>query len=254
MAGAARLERWDGGLVPLPRLVLLAMAGMLFERASGAYFLVDEGTEKCFAEEMLAHQVLRMFYSMKDKQVLHESADEKTRSQCGIIVKNPSGDVIKEHALGTDNHEDALAVVTQEEGAHRVCLQCTNQEWLNFNKRKMRWSIVFDVIGSGGFGETDPTRLATLARWKGTQAGVDDVMARLAAIGSENDYEKQFEAKFVHTSESVNTDVAAFKVFQIILIAVITAFQLHNLVIFLRKSHLDCTSCLPMRAKAGPTA
>jgi len=249
------LDRLCWGLMPLSSVPLmrLLLTGLLLERASGAYFLVEEGAEKCFIEDLLAHQVLRMKYSMKDKEVLHATADDKTRSHCKIFVKSPSGDAIKEHALGGDDHDDALAVMTQEEGKHTMCVHCTNEEWLNFNKRKMRWSVAFDVLGSGGMGEVDPgARLVSLSRWKGTQTEVDDVAARLSAISQENDYEKRFETKFVRTSEAVNTDVAAFKILQILLVAGVTIFQLHHLSRFLKKNHLACTSCLPTIRKSGP--
>merc|ERR1740138_866770 len=134
-----------------------------------------------------------MTYSMHDKEVLHETAEKP--SDCKITLKNPNGEVVKEHALGSDNHMGALAHSAQISGEHSVCMKCQAQDWLNFGGRKMRWSIAFDILGgeAGGLGGApDPARLASLAHLKGAQAGVEELVERLQAISSENDYEKYF--------------------------------------------------------------
>lgn len=232
-------------------LRLVAWLAVVPTSVRGAYFWVEEGRERCFTENILMHQVLRMTYTMHEKEVLSEAPAGSTRSHCKIIVKNPKAEVVKEHAVLSDNHQDALALVAQVEGAHSICLTCASEDWLNFNPRKMRWSIAFDLVGASGPGMPDPTRLASLSHMKGAQASVEELLARLAAISTENEYEKTFEAQFVRASDAVNTDVAAFKVLQILLVFGVTAFQIHHLSRFLRRSHLlDC--CLPMAMRQKP--
>jgi len=132
---------------------------------------------------------------------------------------------------------------------HQICVACEPQEWLS--RRKTRWSVSFDILGEGFDGAADASKLgslASLSAFKGTQAGVELLMERVSAISSENEYERNFEARFMLTSEAVNMDVQAFKILEIVLITGITAFQIHHLAKFLQRSHLDsCVGCLPMR-------
>merc|ERR1719350_2024590 len=100
----------------------------------------------------------------------------------------------------------------------------------------MKWQITFDVLGEG-FGKLiDASKIATLAVLKDKQAYVEQVLERISAISMENDYERTFEPGFVRISESLNTDVLAFKLLQVVLVACITAFQIHNLSRFLRRN------------------
>eukprot|EP00449_Zooxanthella_nutricula_P008839 CAMPEP_0198503674 /NCGR_PEP_ID=MMETSP1462-20131121/10042_1 /TAXON_ID=1333877 /ORGANISM="Brandtodinium nutriculum, Strain RCC3387" /LENGTH=158 /DNA_ID=CAMNT_0044232807 /DNA_START=13 /DNA_END=486 /DNA_ORIENTATION=+ len=155
---------------------------------------------------------------MHDKEVLHESADESTKSQCKILIHDPNGRVVKEHALQSHNAEDSLAFFAQGNGEYQVCVVCSSAEWFAMSRRKMRWSVAFDVLGSGGMGELDPKRLASLSHLKDTHATIEQVLQRVQAISTENEYEQAAERRFVKTSEAVNTDVAAFKVLQIMLV------------------------------------
>jgi len=209
----------------------------------GAYFYVVEGTDKCFQQQVVEHQVLRMSYVMHgDKE---STTDEEP--DCRIILKDPHEKVVKEHAVVNSTREGALAHAAQEDGPHQVCLSCEPKEW--FSRRKLQWSVAFDILGQGFRGPLDARTmksLATLSAFKGTQAGVELLMDRVSAISSENDYERNFEVKFMKTSEAVNTDVAMFKVLEVVLITAVTAYQIHHLAKFLQRSHLDsCGGCLP---------
>jgi len=224
----------------------IALAAALPVRVQGAYFRLEEGKVRCFEKNVLEHEVLRIQYSMIDKEVLQ--ADPKHRSDCRIFVKDKNDKAVKEHALGEDHKEDVLVVLPQHTGEHSICLECASDEWFG-KKRYMRWSLSFEVLGD----ETSPgqapnlERLATFGKLKGAQAGIEDVISRVVAISTENAYEKRFEGKFTKTSESVNTDVAAFKILQIMLVAGVTAYQLNNMIKFLRSSSVTC--CLPMRGR-----
>jgi len=209
---------------------------------------LEEGRQRCFQKQILEKEVLRIQYNMQDKEVLQK--DPKHRSDCRIFVKTEGGVVIKEHALGQDHHVDVMALVTKHPGQHHICLECANDEWFGA-KRNMRWSLNFEILGedetpSGQ--EPDKDRMATLAKMKNAQVGVDDLISRMIAISTENAYEKTFEAKFNRASEAVNTDVASFKMIQIVFLAACTAYQLKRMIAFLRSSHITC--CLPMRGRS----
>jgi len=230
---------------------MLSLLGclLLANPARAAYFLVEEGTEKCFQQDLLMHQVLRVSYTMHDKEVLNVT--HESQSECRVLIKNPDAEVIKDHALMSETHEGALAIAPKVEGAYAICVHCASKGGMfDFGeKKKMRWSLAFDTLGVGSNMKLpdisqDPKNAASLTHFKGTQASVELILERMSAIISENDYEKTFEAKFVHTSEAVNTDVAAFKFLQILLITGVAAFQIHTLAKFLQKNRfLDC--CLP---------
>merc|ERR1712094_116550 len=97
-------------------------------------------------------------------------------------------------------------------------------------------------------GKPDLKAAASMSQLQGTQASVEELIERISAISTENEYEKSFEAQFVRTSDAVNTDVAAFKLVQVLLITVVTAFQIHHLSGFLQRHRLfDC--CLPFSNK-----
>lgn len=223
----------------------------MVQPARAAYFFIEEGKERCFQEDITLHQVLRMSYSMHDKAVL-DDASEGT-SECKITVKNPDGKVVKEHALLKDNHEGVLAMAAQSEGSHSVCMKCESQSYFG-KQRKMRWSIVFDVLGTGLSSVPDVKKLASVANLKKPQDGIEQLLERVSAIFNENDYERNFEAKFVRASDAVNSDITGFKVFQIILIIGVSAFQITHLAQFLKSRMLDCgIGCMPMFHKRGPT-
>lgn len=215
--------------------------------ARAAYFFVEEGSERCFQQDVLENQVLRIAYSMQDKEVL-------SGAECKILVKSPAAEVVKDHAL-VDSHDGVLALIPKSEGAHSICVHCAAKDrlasWVGAG-RKLRWSIAFDVLGASSLGLlSDPKNVAHLSDLKGAQAQVDLLLERINAISTENDYEKAFEAKFVKASEAVNMDVAAFKFLQIILITGVTAFQIHNLAKFLqRNKFLEC--CLPIAMRMKP--
>lgn len=205
--------------------------------------MVEEGTDKCFQESLLEHQVMRMTYAMQDKDVL-TSREKPTECKISVLV---DGQVVKEHALLEDNHEGVLAHAAQVEGPHMVCVACKPQGW--FEHRKLRWSIAFDVLGASRTGDLDVEKIVSLAHVKGTQTGLQTVLDRVGAIFSENEYEKSFESKFIKTSDRVNTDVSAFKLLQILLVACVTAFQVGHLSQFLRRS---CLGCLPFMQPKEP--
>lgn len=220
------------------RLVLLAtmLPALLPRPAQAAYFLVEEGTEKCFLEDLLEHQVMRMTYSMQDKHVLNS---EEEPTDCKISVQFDAA-VVKEHALVEDNHAGVLAHVAQKEGAYRVCLACHPKGW--FNHRKLKWSIALDVHGLST--DVDLDKVVKMSHIQGTHTSVQTLIDRVGAVFSENEHEKKFEAKFVKASNRVNTDVTAFKLIQMLLISCMTVFQLAHMSEFLRRS---CIGCLPFR-------
>lgn len=223
-----------------PWLLLFAAFAPL--RVSGAYFLVEEGHERCFEESILEHQVLKVSYTMHDKDLLDK--DHEKPSECKIIFKNPIAEVIKEHFLIAGDHKGALAHAAQAEGSHTVCILCTPQGW--FDRREMRWTLAFDVLGEGSHGTPDVATVVSLSQFQSATAGVEELLERISAVKMENDHEKSLESKFVRTSEAVNTDLFAFKLVQILLLVGVTAFNIHHLSRFLKRSSVF--DCLPTRS------
>merc|ERR1719261_2041204 len=93
---------------------------------------------------------------------------------------------------------------------------------------------------------------ASAKQLQGTQASVEELIERISAINTENEFEKSFEGQFVRTSDAVNTDVAAFKLLQVLLITIVTAFEIHHLSRFLqRHRNFDCGGgCLPFATRS----
>lgn len=246
--GGVLLPRHRRGGRGLLRHVCAFMLVVAPTPVRGAYFYVEEGKTRCFQENILQHQVLKMTYSMQDKEVLKvNDTHGSSSSQCKILMKNPHGEVVQTHSLLHEKHQGVIGHAAQVDGYHSVCMECVAQDWFTFGRRKMKWSITFDVLGEGFDKLLNPGKMASLQNVKDAQNTVEQVMERMSAISMENDYEKNFEIGFVHVSESVNTDVAAFKLLQVLLIAGVTAFQIHNLSRFLRRNRLF--ECLPMRGK-----
>jgi len=230
------------GLPPLRRICFLLLAAP----SEAAYFHVEEGHERCFQESILLHQVLKMTYEMHDKEVLVANAEKA--SDCKIILKNPDGEVVKEHALVSENHRGVLAHAAQKEGSHSVCMSCHPQEW--FERRKMRWTIAFDVLGENAIPGPKTKNLASLTSLKGTQNGVEQLMDRISAINTENNYERSQEIKFSRTTDLLNAEVAGLKMIQILCIVIVTGFQIHMVAQFLQRNRCFEFSCLPTRHKA----
>mmetsp|Transcript_39044 Transcript_39044/g.71093 ORF Transcript_39044/g.71093 Transcript_39044/m.71093 type:complete len:243 (+) Transcript_39044:92-820(+) len=229
-------------------LVLLFAA-----RANGAHFLVQEGVDKCFTESLLTHQVLRASYKLLDKEMLEastgEAGDDTAEAECKILVQDPERTVRKEHAVLLEKPSGDLVFTASTEGVHSVCLRCKHEGWTG---QDIRWSIAFDVLeqpGLPGLGG-DLRDAAPADKLAGAQEMLEDILYRLAAVHSENSYETDFEAQFSRKSQAVNTDVAAVKIVQVLLLAGCAAFQMQHLGKWLRRNHLlDCASCLPFRAR-----
>merc|ERR1712032_98084 len=105
-------------------------------------------------------------------------------------------------------------------GGHSVCVKCTPQEW--FGRRKMRWTLAFDVLGENPLSGSPDGNLASVAHITSASASVAELIERVSSMSTENNYEKAFEIKFAKTSDAVNVDVAIFKIAQIVLIALVT--------------------------------
>jgi len=208
-----------------------------------AYFVVEEGIDKCFQENMVRQQVLRMSYAMHGDS---EGDVDLIHTECRIVLRNPQGEAVKEHALVNGSHKGALAYLAHRDGPHSVCVHCEPQGW--FTRHKMRWSIAFDILGVGFMGSAspDPAKVASMAAFKGAQSGMELLLSRLTAISSENDYEKSFEAQFVKTSDAVNVDIAAFRLMEIVLISGITLFQIAHLSKFFQTACVGAFPCMPM--------
>jgi len=211
--------------------------------AQCAYFVVEEGIDKCFHQNMVHQQVLRMSYTMHGDT---EGDVDLIHAECRIVVRNPNGEAVKEHALVNGSHSGALAHLAHADGPHSICVHCEPQGW--FTRHKMRWSIAFDILGVGfmGAASPDPAKLASMAAFKGAQSGIELLLSRLTAISSENDYEKTFEAQFVKTSDAVNVDIAAFRLMEIVLISGITLFQIAHLSKFFQTACVGALPCMPM--------
>eukprot|EP00928_Gymnodinium_smaydae_P013378 TRINITY_DN14882_c0_g1_i1.p1 TRINITY_DN14882_c0_g1~~TRINITY_DN14882_c0_g1_i1.p1 ORF type:complete len:284 (-),score=65.20 TRINITY_DN14882_c0_g1_i1:49-900(-) len=238
------------GAAALRARLLAALALLLPLGASGAYFYVEEGKERCFQQDLREHEVLRLSYTMHEKELLGASKEKK--SECKIEVKAPTGKVVKDHALQEDSHEGALAFAARLDGEHQVCLQCVPQQW--FGHRKMRWSIVFDTLGAvrGLMPSPNIQGMASLSQLNGPKEGIEQLLERVAAINTENEYERKFEQTFSRTSEAVNRDVTAFKLGQVLLIAAVTGFQLMHMGTYLKSHAVNCVlGCLPMSHKPG---
>mmetsp|Transcript_1915 Transcript_1915/g.4901 ORF Transcript_1915/g.4901 Transcript_1915/m.4901 type:complete len:240 (-) Transcript_1915:11-730(-) len=216
--------------------------------ANAAHFVVPAGDEKCFTESLLTHQVLRASYKMWDKDMLEENLGDKgDEGECKILVQDPEGTVRKEHAVLLEKPAGNLVFTANTEGVHSVCLRCQSEGWAGMD---IRWSIAFDVLEKPAMpGMSGDLKEAVSAdKLASAQEMLEDALYRLVAVHSENSYEGDFEAQFARKSQAVNTDVAAVKIVQVLLLAGCGAFQMQHLGKWLRRNHLlDCTSCLPMR-------
>lgn len=237
---------------------------LLSHFVESAYFVVEEGTDRCFRQDLLESQVLRVVYNLLDKEALVKEP-EKVPADCHLVVKDGNDQVVKDHALSPEDFSGAFAFASKAESSHSICVSCTSNQgvWgMVGPSRKLRWSVVFEVLGAENRGilglkriadgagsdylPEDLKKVASLSLFKGTQGKVELLLDRMNAIFQENEYEKTFEARFSRTSDSVNTDVAAVKVLQIVLISGMVAFQIHHLAKFLQKNKIfDC--CLPFR-------
>lgn len=241
--------------------VAVALPILLLTPSHGAYFYLEEGTEKCFKENVPEHQVLKAQYGMLDTEVFQTDGSKKP-AECKIIVKDPQEKIVKEHAVTKDNAKGKLAYVSQLHGEHDICLICTQKEW--FHNRKMRWSISFDILGTDGGEATTAAEVqhqmsqmtqekalgspdrATVEQVKGTQGKVQELIERVEAISAENEYEKMQEADFRDQSEAVNSRVSWFSLLEILLIGGCTAFQILHLSSWLKRHQLF-DACLPFR-------
>merc|ERR1719219_2987687 len=83
-----------------------------------AYFVLEEGTDKCFRQSMVHHQVLRMSYAMHGDT---EGDVDLIHAECRIVLRNPQGEAVKEHALLNGSHSGAIAHLAHEDGPYSIC-------------------------------------------------------------------------------------------------------------------------------------
>merc|ERR1719237_1443354 len=93
-----------------------------------------------------------MTYNLHNQEALADAASSGAgqTSECGIVVSDPSGQVVKEDTLDSDSREGALAHAAQADGSHSICVRCDSS--VRSVPRKMKWSIAFDVLGGDVFG------------------------------------------------------------------------------------------------------
>eukprot|EP00930_Biecheleria_cincta_P070334 TRINITY_DN57975_c0_g1_i1.p1 TRINITY_DN57975_c0_g1~~TRINITY_DN57975_c0_g1_i1.p1 ORF type:complete len:221 (-),score=38.67 TRINITY_DN57975_c0_g1_i1:281-943(-) len=181
--------------------------------AEAAYFTVHEGEEKCFVERVPQHQVLTVKYRHA----------ENPGVECMILFKDPQKKQVFSKRVGhEDTEQGKTAYMTQSQGDHRICVQCTGSKW--FQTTALKWELSVDM------GDTDFTKNpATRGNIKGIERSVLSTLARAEAISAENEYERSTEMEFREASETVNRHVVWVASFIMAIEGGLVAWQVSHL-------------------------
>ncbi|EPQ30161.1 uncharacterized protein PFL1_02277 [Pseudozyma flocculosa PF-1] len=203
-------------------LHLLALAALaFFATAQALYFYVDEGTTKCFFEELPNDTVV----------VGHYMAEEWDKDLQRFVIKDDLGIQISVKEVKDDHivtstrgpPEGKFAFTSHEAGDHRICMTPV------FDGRPHPNTSVrmhLDII----IGDAKPDNsVRDRSHVQDLSSRVRELNAKLRDIRREQQYQREREAEFRNLSEDTNSKAIWWSSLQLITLLGTCVWQLRHL-------------------------
>jgi len=207
--------------------------------AEATYFYIPEGEEKCFVETVPAGLYATVTYEALDppgdpclvefrvvKKVLFSKGVDKN-SLRGVTSYHVNEALVKQYSPAGDS----LEVL--------VCLVCKGgkQHWWEAHAERLRWQVKIELLYDPLLANSVMTE-DTHESFSASETKIKNLLSRFESIYAENEYERKQEEFFRDTSEQVNAGVVRLNLIEMILIFVVTIFQVYHLRNYFRQQKL----------------
>jgi p24 family protein alpha len=177
--------------------------------ASAVYFVFEEGSTKCFIEEIPENTPLRVLYSsviLENGEVKEDQADLKP---VGLRVQ--IFDPIKSKVFDTITPTvNEVRYMPRLGGDFRICFSTNTSHWWPAKNKVLRMDFEFRVGVEAEYEE-----VARREHVEAIEAAIRRLRRRTADILVDYHYQKMREARFRQTSESTNSRVLWWSIAQI---------------------------------------
>lgn len=201
---------------------------------NGLYFHVVEGAKRCFIEEVPEDVLVVGKYTNMDWVRLQQNNQaydgDSSKAAIQITVTDPRNDVLVEHNCGETGKVGFTSIVG---GEHLICVTTNTTNYYG-QSRTFRFSLQLDI----GEHATDYSELAKQEHLSAIEVEVRKLNDKIRTIRAEAQYQKEREAAFRDTSESINSRVLWWAVFQSCLVVAAAVYQLLNLKNFFKSKKL----------------
>ncbi|OII74089.1 uncharacterized protein cubi_02891 [Cryptosporidium ubiquitum] len=210
------------------RIIIQALALFLFIKYTGIhsalYFYVQEGTEKCFIQEVPKSVPIHVKY----ENVNNLGID------CNIIFRNPENIEVFSRHVNENEHKGSVAYLPEIDGDHKLCIRCESSNW--FKSEQMKWKLSIDT---GNLSEhLDVDSIASKDEANYIEEFIKSLTNKVNNQVSEGEYEFEKQEKFLHQALSVNKRIVIYSIIQLLLVSAISYFSIIHMKNFLRKQKI----------------
>jgi len=211
-------------------LILICWLGLIMiNNTQGFYLKLEEGQQKCFVEEVPKDTLILSKWKSEDQKGSTETIASKNLGII-IVVRDPLEQQIYLKTLGANSR---FAFTSQVGGEYTICFQSnTSISW--FNKLKYN----FHVEITTGSSAKDWQEVAKKEHLTSFEVKLRMLYADVEFLRSEQSYHRIREEAFRDTSESTNSRVVWWSVFQISVVCIVALWQMRHLKQFFKKKKL----------------
>ena len=187
--------------------------------------------KRCFLEEVPAHTVVVGVYQNPDIDT--DGTLDKYGKPMGITITvlQDSAKVILQENADVDGR---FAFTSEEEGVFEICMEVNQTTGWFGEPKKFKFHLDIQV----GESSIDYTALAKKEHLSDVEIRVRKLSDRITAITNEMHYQRKREEEFRNTSESTNTRVMWWSIFQTSIMLLSTLWQIKHLKTFFEEKKL----------------
>jgi len=213
-------------------LFLFLLISGIPELVNGIYFMLEEGEQKCFLEEVPKDTLVAGRYRTEDEvqsqQVFAEGDDNKFTTK--LTVRDPESNVVLQRDLTTQGR---FAFTSQIGGEHILCFSTGGGRWFG-TKQKTKLHLNMET----GQRAIDYEELAKQEHLTSLELQVKKLNDRIKDIRDEQSYQKGREIVFRETSESTSSRLFWWSILQTFALIIIGFWQIRYLKHFLKVKKL----------------
>jgi len=198
----------------------------------GIYFVLEEGQNRCFLEEVPKDTLVLGKYRTEEWTAVGVPSPTATKQKSAIkvTVTDPEGNLFLQRDM---NSEGRFAFTSQIGGEHKICFQTNTSRWFGA-KQKLKFHLDMEK----GESATDYEEIAKQEHLSAIEVSVRKLIDRVRDIRSEQDYQRKREATFRNTSESTNGRVTWWSVIQTLILVSTGLWQITHLKNFFKAKKL----------------
>ncbi|KAK9171474.1 emp24/gp25L/p24 family/GOLD family protein [Cryptosporidium meleagridis] len=206
------------------RAIILSLIIKCTKVYSAIYFYVQEGTEKCFIQEVPKSVAIHVKY----ENVNNLGID------CTVIFKNPDNIEVFSRHVNENDHKGSVAYLPEVDGDHKVCIRCDSSNW--FKSEQMKWILLIDT---GNISEhLDVDSIASKDEANYVEEFINSLISKVNNQVFEGEYEFEKQETFLKKALSVNKRIVIYSIIQLTLVSVISYFSIVHMKNFLRKQRI----------------